>query len=177
MCDICQAAELAFEPVNVRSSGVEQCFQRDDFVAKPIVGRVNDAHAAGAETAADREALGAAEVAADLIAAEVIGDRGRCVRRRQELLRVDHDGRIQKTSSPVVRPQEPLHRAKQIGIAGARLGQPRLALGRIVRDDVVEDVVDPLPAIGIHPDQRMALSLGRRPWRRRATLSRSSTRA
>jgi hypothetical protein len=64
MRDVCQAAELALEAVDVGRPRTKQRFQRHDFVADPVVNFVDDAHAAGAQLLAQCEALGSSELRA-----------------------------------------------------------------------------------------------------------------
>ena len=58
MRDISEGAKLALETIDVRGFSAGQRFESDDLVHLPIMGFIDDAHAARTQTAVQGETLG-----------------------------------------------------------------------------------------------------------------------
>ena len=112
MRDIRQAAELPLEPVDVGRPRAKQRFQRDDFVADPVVHFVDDAHAASAQLPADREALGPSELRARSKRGRWRLNRGGIVSRRKHAERNRGDRRFEEPGRALVCAQEAIERCR-----------------------------------------------------------------
>ena len=150
MRDIGQAAELPLEPVDVGRPRAKQRFQRDDFVADLVVHFVDDAHAARAQLPADREALGPSKLRARSKRGQWRLNRGGIVSRRKDAERIRDDRRFEEPGRALVCAHETIELVPQSVVARAGLGEESRPLVRRAGDGRLEELVEALPAIGIH---------------------------
>jgi len=144
----------------VCSSDLEQRLERHDFVALAIVDFVDHTHSTDAEQAQDLETVWAVEIEADW--------------RTRELARGDTQvGRQKEIASVLVGPDQPIDVLDQRMVAVALLLEPGAPGLGAPADGTVEQLIDDLPARGIHPVTGREV----RRSRRTATRAKMSTHA
>ena len=121
--DVCQAAELPLEPVDVGRPRAKQRFQRDDFVADLVVHFVDDAHAARAQLPAHGEALGPSELRARSKRGQWRLDRRGIVSRRKDAERIRGDRRFEEPARTLVCAHEAIELVPQDIVSRAGLGK------------------------------------------------------